>query len=92
MNELTWFWRQWDKCFQHGESLTQFMSDYCDIVLKLHGIDDFQQIRGFLRDLDAPYEREVRPCDPKYIEEAISFVQIYDDTHILISFARYSSM
>lgn len=80
MNELQRVWKAWDNFSMRGKPLTQYISDYRDIVLKLPGIDDFQTVRGFLRGLDATYERDVQPRNPKILKEAICFDQIYDDT------------
>ena len=52
---------------------------YRDIILKLDGLDDFQQVRGFLRGLNPDIQRNVESKDPKTLEEAIKQAHIYAD-------------
>ena len=52
---------------------------YRDIILKLDGLDDFQQVRGFLSGLNPDIQRNVESKDPKTLEEAIKQAHIYAD-------------
>ncbi|WP_208972662.1 hypothetical protein, partial [Escherichia coli] len=51
--------------------LTQYISHYRDITLKLESLDEFQQVRGFLRGLNPELKKEVESKAPKNLEEAI---------------------
>ena len=79
-NELERAWEAWDKCEMGRNTLNQYISNYREAVLKLKGIDEFQKIRGFVRDLKDTYKVDVKRNSPKTFEEAIKFAQIYDDT------------
>ena len=50
-----------------GLTLTQYISKYRSIILKLDGLDDFQKIRG----LDNEYKAKVKTQYPKTLEEVI---------------------
>lgn len=62
-----------------NKSLTQYISNYREIVLKLKGIDAFQTLRGFKRGLKDDYLEYVEPLQPKDLAEAIQYAQIFDD-------------
>ena len=62
-----------------GISLNQYISNYREIIMKLKGIDEFQILRGFMRDLSPDYEAYVEPKQPKDLAEALKYAQIYDD-------------
>ena len=51
-------------------TLTQYISKYREISLKLEGLDDFQCVRGFIRGLNK-YNAKVKTEYPKTLEEAI---------------------
>lgn len=38
-----------------GKSLTQYLSNYKEIILKLKGIDKFQMLQGFKRGMTDDY-------------------------------------
>lgn len=44
----------------------------------LKGIDEFQILRGFMRGLNPDYEVYVETKQPKYLAEALKYVQSYD--------------
>ena len=74
----------WDHCKMEGLTLTQYVSKYRDVILKLNGLDDFQKVRGFLRgldneDWDNDYRTKVKTQNPQTLEDAIKGAQIYDD-------------
>ena len=60
-------------------TLTQYVSKYRGIILKLEGLDDFQKVRGFLRGLNDEYKAKVKTQYPKTLEDAIKSAQIFDD-------------
>jgi len=78
-NEKDRNWNAWDQCKMEGFTLTQYISKYRDIILKLDGLDDFQKVRGFVRGLDKEYKSKVKTQYPKTLEEAIKSAQIFDD-------------
>ena len=51
-------------------TLTQYISKYREIILKLEGLDDFQKVRGFLRGLTDEYKTKVKTQYPKTLEDA----------------------
>lgn len=51
-NEKDQNWIAWDQCRMEGLTLTQYISKYRSVILKLDGLDDFQKVRGFIRGLD----------------------------------------
>ena len=61
-------------------TLTQYISKYCEISLKLKGLNDFQHVRGFIQGLNNEYKAEVKTQYPKTLDEAIKSAQIFDDT------------
>ena len=61
-------------------TLTQYISKYRALTLKLEGLDDFQKVRGFIRGLHKDYQAKVRTQYPKNLEEAIKSAQIFDDS------------
>ena len=61
-------------------TLTQYISKYREISLKLECLDDFQRVRGFIRGLNNEYKAKVKTQYPKTLEEAIKSAQIFDDT------------
>ena len=79
VNEVERSWVSWDKCSMEHKSLTQYISDYREIVLKLKGIDEFQTLRGFKRGLTNEYLEYIEPLQPRDLSEAIKYAQIYDD-------------
>ncbi len=78
-NEKERNWAAWDYCKMEGLTLTQYVSKYRDIILKLDGLDDFQKVRGFLRGLDKEYRTKVKTQNPQTLEAAIKSAQIFDD-------------
>ena len=44
---------------------------YRDIILKLDGLEEFQQVRGFLRGLNPDIQKNVQIKDPQTLDEAI---------------------
>ncbi|MCO5591548.1 hypothetical protein L7F22_045534 [Adiantum nelumboides] len=79
-NEPDRNWAAWDKCRMDKLTLTQYISKYCEIILKLEGLDDFQKVRGFLRGLNDEYKTKVKTQYPKTLEDAIKSAQIFDDS------------
>ncbi|MCO5575776.1 hypothetical protein L7F22_029581 [Adiantum nelumboides] len=73
-------WAAWDKCRMDKLTLTQYISKYREIILKLEGLDDFQKVRGFLRGLNDEYKTKVKTQYPKTLEDAIKSAQIFDDS------------
>ena len=61
-------------------TLTQYISKYREITLKLKGLNDFQRVRGFIQGLNKEYKAKVKTQYPKTLEEAIKSAQIFDDT------------
>ena len=53
-------WNAWDHCKMEGLTLTQYVSKYQDVILKLDGLDDFQKVRGFLGGLYNNYRTKVK--------------------------------
>ena len=63
-----------------GMSLTQYISTYREIILKLDNSDDFHKMRAFIRGLDAEYTLHVRIGGPKNFEETtVKQSQTFDD-------------
>ncbi|MCO5609563.1 hypothetical protein L7F22_063792 [Adiantum nelumboides] len=79
-NEPDRNWAAWDKCRMDKLTLTQYISKYREIILKLEGLDDFQKVRGFLRGLNDEYKTKVKTQYPKTLEDAIKSAQIFDDS------------
>ncbi|MCO5573356.1 hypothetical protein L7F22_027125 [Adiantum nelumboides] len=79
-NEPDRNWAAWDKCRMDKLTLTQYISKYREIILKLEGLDDFQKVRGFLRGLNNEYKTKVKTQYPKTLEDAIKSAQIFDDS------------
>ncbi|MCO5589197.1 hypothetical protein L7F22_043163 [Adiantum nelumboides] len=63
-NEKQRNWKAWDKCKQKHRTLTQYISLYRDIILKLDDIGEFQKVRGFLRCLRPNIQKNVESKDP----------------------------
>ena len=61
-------------------SLTQYISKYRSVILKLEGLDEYQKVRGFIRGLHADYKAKVKTQYPKTLEAAIQDAQVFDDT------------
>ena len=61
-------------------TLTQYISKYREIILKLEGLDDFQKVRGFLWGLNDEYKTKVKTQYPKTLEDAIKSAHIFDDS------------
>ena len=78
-NEADRNWAAWDQCRMDRLTLTQYVSKYRGIILKLEGLDDFQKVRGFLRGLNDEYKAKVKTQYPKTLEDAIKSAQIFDD-------------
>ena len=78
-NEKEQNWNAWDKCRMEGLTLTQCISKYCSVILKLDGLDDFQKVCSFIRGLDNEYKAKIKTQYPKTLEEAIKSAQIFDD-------------
>ena len=79
-NEQDQNWNAWDHCKMENLTLTQYISKYREVSLKLDGLDDFQRVRGFIRGLNNEYKAKVKTQYPKTLEEAIKSAQIFDDT------------
>ena len=79
-NEQDRNWEAWDECRMSDLSLTQYISKYCELILKLEGLDDFQKVCGFVCGLTKEYKQKVKTQYPKTLEEAIKSAQIFDDT------------
>ena len=75
-NEKDQNWTAWDKCKMEGLTLNQYVSKYREVILKLDGLDDFQKVRGFVRE----YQAKVKTQCPKSLETAIQSALIFDDT------------
>ena len=61
-------------------TLTQYISKYREISLKLKDLNDFQCVRGFIRGLNNEYKAKVKTQYPKTLKEVIKSAQIFDDT------------
>ena len=70
-NEKERNWTAWDQCNMEGLTLTQYVSKYRDVILKLEGLDDFQKCRGFVRGLDKEYRIKVKTQNPMTLEEVV---------------------
>ena len=46
-------------------TLTQYISKYRSVILKLDGLDNFQKVRGFIRGLNKDYKAKVKSQYPK---------------------------
>ena len=53
-------WMAWDNCCMDRMTLTQYISKYLQIILKLEGVDEFQKVRGFLRRLHHDHKTKVK--------------------------------
>lgn len=53
-------WMAWDKCRMDSLAVTQYISKYREIILRLDGFDDFQKIRDFVCGLDNKYMTKVK--------------------------------
>ena len=80
-NESDRNWTAWDTCVMDRLTLTQYVSKYRGIILKLDGLDEFQKIRGFIRGLKEEYQAKVKTQYPKTLDDAIKDAQIFDDIH-----------
>ena len=60
-------------------TLTQYISKYRSVILKLDGLDNFQKVRGFIRGLNKEYKAKVKSQYPKTLEQAIKDAQVYDN-------------
>ena len=78
-NERQRNWKAWDLCKQKHRSLTQYVSLYRDIILKLDGLEEFQQVRGFLRGLNPDIQKNVQSKDPQTLDEAIKQAHVFAD-------------
>ena len=47
-NEQDCNWGDWDVCQMGNLTLTQYISKYRSVILKLDGLDNFQKVRGFI--------------------------------------------
>ena len=70
-NEKEQNWNAWDKCQMEGLTLTQYISKYHSIILKLDGLDDFQKVCGFIHGLNNEYKAKVKKQYTKTLEETI---------------------
>ena len=53
-------WNAWDKCWMENLTLTQYISKYREISLKLKDLDDLQHVRGFIQGLNNKYKAKVK--------------------------------
>ena len=60
-------------------TLTQYISKYHEVILKLEGLDNFQKFHGFICGLNKDYKDKVKSQYPKNLEQAIRDAQVYDD-------------
>ena len=84
-------WNAWNRCRMENLTLTQYISKYHEISLKLKGLNDFQCVRGFIRGLNNKYKVKIKTQYPKMLEEAIKSAQIFDDTLEKSHAARFPS-
>ncbi|KAJ7518724.1 hypothetical protein O6H91_20G005100 [Diphasiastrum complanatum] len=78
-NETNRNWEDWETCCMGNHPLTQHIASYRDVTMKLSDLDDYNQVRGFIRGLQAEYQKYIRPLKPKTLETAITLAQTYDD-------------
>ena len=60
-------------------TLTQYISKYRSVILKLEGLNNFQKVCGFICKLDKDYKAKVKLQYPKTLEQAIRDAQVYDN-------------
>ena len=60
-------------------NLTQYISKYRQIILKLEGIDMFKEVHDFLRGLHHDYKTKVKTQNSKILEDATKNAQTFDD-------------
>ena len=60
-------------------SLTQYISKYRGVILKLDGLDKFQKVRGFIWGLTKDIKKMVKSQYPKTLDKAIKDAQVYDN-------------
>ena len=51
-----------------GLTLNQYISKYCEIILKFEGLDDFQNVHSFLCGLDKEYKTKVKAQYPTMLD------------------------
>ena len=78
-NEQSRNWDDWDVCQMGNLSLTQYISKYRGVILKVDGLDKFQKVRGFIRGLTKDIKKMVKSQYPKTLDKAIKDAQVYDD-------------
>ena len=78
-NEQDKNWIAWDRCQQDCLALTQYVSKYREIILKLEGLDDFRKLGVLLEVLMIIIRLRLKLNILKILEEAIKAAQIYDD-------------
>ena len=70
-NKPTWNWMVWDNYRMDRMTLTKYISKYCQMILKLEGVDEFQKVHGFLPGLHNEYKIKVKTQYFKMLEDAI---------------------
>ena len=60
-------------------TLTQYISKYGSVILKLDGLDNFQKVCGFIRRLNKDNKAKVKSQYAKTLEQAIKDAHVYDD-------------
>ena len=60
-------------------TLTQYISKYRSVIIKLEGLDNFQKFHEFIRGLNKDYKTKVKSQYPKTLEQARKDAQVYDD-------------
>ena len=61
--------------------LTQYVSKYHSVILKLEDLDNFQKVRVFVCGLNKDYKAKVKSQYPNNLEQAIRNAQVYDDSN-----------
>ena len=69
----------WDNCRMGKLTLTQSISKYCQIILKLERFHECEKVRGFLQGLHNQYKPRIKTQYLKMLEDAFKNAQIYND-------------
>ena len=65
----------------HKDILPENEQDwYCEITLKLEGLDDFQKVYVLMRGRTKEYKKKIQTQYPKTLEEATKSAQMFEDT------------
>lgn len=78
-NQLQILWRDWNGCSMESISLTQYISNYHDIVLKTKEKCEFPNFMQVCKRFPPDYGEYVEPKEPKDFTKATKYAHIYDD-------------